>query len=80
MDQTKLNTMQLRARALAMAIRAHFRAASEGDAEVLEALASIKKLIAHATAATGLSSTEKPSSARRLTRRRACVSGRRRTK
>jgi ribosomal protein L7/L12 len=40
MDQTKLNSMQLRARALAMAIRGHFRAASEGDAEVLEALAS----------------------------------------
>jgi hypothetical protein len=40
MDQTKLNIMQLRARALAMAIRGHFRAASEGDAEVLEALAS----------------------------------------
>jgi ribosomal protein L7/L12 len=40
MDQTKLNIMQLRARALVMAIRGHFRAASEGDAEVLEALAS----------------------------------------
>src|SRR5208337_659750 len=40
MDETKLNFMQLRARALAMAIRGHFRAASEGDAEVLEALAS----------------------------------------
>ena len=39
-----------------------------------------KKLIAHETAAAGLSSTEKPSSARRLTRRRACVSGRRRSK
>src|SRR5262245_46706042 len=40
----------------------------------------IKKLTAHETAAAGLSSTEKPSSARRLTRRRACVSGRRRSK
>jgi ribosomal protein L7/L12 len=40
MDQTKLKSMQLRAQALAMAIRGHFRAASEGDAEVLDALAS----------------------------------------
>jgi ribosomal protein L7/L12 len=40
MDKAKLNFMQLRARALAMAIRGHFRAAPEGDAEVLEALAS----------------------------------------
>jgi ribosomal protein L7/L12 len=40
MDQTKLNSMRLRTHALAMAIRGHFRAASEGDAEVLEALAS----------------------------------------
>jgi ribosomal protein L7/L12 len=40
MDQAKLNIMQLHARALAMAIRGHFRAASEHDADVLEALAS----------------------------------------
>src|SRR5215831_14189244 len=45
-----------------------------------ELATSIKKLTAHETAAAGLSSTEKPSSARRLTRRRACVSGRRRSK
>jgi ribosomal protein L7/L12 len=40
MDKPNLNMMQLRARALAMALRGHFRAASERDAEVLEALAS----------------------------------------
>src|SRR5207253_3590437 len=36
----------------------------------------IKKLVGHEAVATGLSSTEKPRSAKRLRRRRACVSGR----
>src|SRR5262245_11835314 len=50
-------------------------------AEQREELAPpIKKLMGHEAVATGLSSTEKPSWARRLTRRRACVSGRRRSK
>ena len=43
MDETKLNIMladaQLRARALALAIRGHFNTASAGDADVLEMLA-----------------------------------------
>src|SRR5262249_23762180 len=52
------------------------RAAEQHD----ELATPIKKLTAHETAAAGLSSTEKPSAARRLTRRRACVSGRRRSK
>jgi ribosomal protein L7/L12 len=43
MNQTMLDILladaQLRARALAMAIRGHLRAAADGDAEVLEALA-----------------------------------------
>src|SRR5262245_51223943 len=37
----------------------------------------IKKLTGHEMAAAGLSSTEKPRSAKRLTRRRACAAGRR---
>jgi ribosomal protein L7/L12 len=38
-ESHKLVEAQLRARALAMAIRGHFSTSSEGDAEVLEALA-----------------------------------------
>ena len=41
---------------------------------------SIKKLTGHEAATGELSSTEKPSSARRLTRRRACAAGLRRSK
>src|SRR5262245_39835687 len=59
----------------------HERPRSRRAAEKRDELAPfIKKLAGHEAVATGLSSTEKPSSARRLTSRRACVSGRRRSK
>src|SRR5262249_2098141 len=52
------------------------RAAEEPD----EIPALIKKQGRHDAVAIDFNSTEKPSSARRLMRRRACVSGRRRSK
>src|SRR5262249_37002144 len=62
-------------------LRARRKGPRRRAAEQREELASlIKKLRRHDAVAIDFNSTEKPSSARRLMRRRACVSGRRRSK